>query len=33
MAGAYLMAWEDVLEPATEDQIVEAGRKVAAAMV
>ena len=33
MAGAYLMAWEDVLEPATDDQIVEAGRKVAAAMV
>jgi hypothetical protein len=32
MAGAYLMAWEDVLEPATDEQIVEAGRKIAAAM-
>lgn len=33
MAGAYLMTWEDVLEPATDAQILEAGRRIAAAMV
>jgi hypothetical protein len=33
MAGAYLMAWEDVLTPATEEQIAEAGEKIAAAMM
>jgi diadenosine tetraphosphate (Ap4A) HIT family hydrolase len=32
MSGAMLMAWEDVLPPATEDQIAEAGRTIAAAM-
>jgi diadenosine tetraphosphate (Ap4A) HIT family hydrolase len=32
MVGPHLMAWEDVLEPATEEQIAEAGRKIAAAM-
>jgi diadenosine tetraphosphate (Ap4A) HIT family hydrolase len=32
MAGAYLMAWEDVLPPATEDEITAAGRRIAAAM-
>jgi diadenosine tetraphosphate (Ap4A) HIT family hydrolase len=33
MGGAYLMAWEDTLEPAAEEQIVEVGRKIAAAMI
>jgi diadenosine tetraphosphate (Ap4A) HIT family hydrolase len=33
MAGSYLMARDDVLGPPTEEQIVEAGRKIAAAMV
>lgn len=33
MSGAYLMAWEDTLEPAAEEQIVEVGRKIAAAMI
>jgi diadenosine tetraphosphate (Ap4A) HIT family hydrolase len=33
MSGAYLMAWEDVLTPATEEQIAEAGEKIAAAMM
>jgi hypothetical protein len=32
MSGPQLMAWEDVLPPATDEQIAEAGRRVAAAM-
>jgi diadenosine tetraphosphate (Ap4A) HIT family hydrolase len=32
MSGPLLMAWEDVLPPGTEEQIAEAGRRVAAAM-
>jgi diadenosine tetraphosphate (Ap4A) HIT family hydrolase len=33
MSGPQLMAWEDVLPPATADRIAEAGRRIAAAMV
>jgi hypothetical protein len=32
VCGPMLMAWEDVLPPATEEQIAEAGRRIAAAM-
>jgi diadenosine tetraphosphate (Ap4A) HIT family hydrolase len=32
MSGPQLMAWEDTLPPATEDEITEAGRRIAAAM-
>jgi len=32
MAGPMLMAWEDVLPAATEEQIADAGRRIAAAM-
>jgi diadenosine tetraphosphate (Ap4A) HIT family hydrolase len=33
MSGHLLMAWEDVLPAATDEQIAEAGRRIAAAMV
>jgi len=33
MSGPRLMAWEDVLAPATDEQIAEAGRRIAAAML
>ncbi len=33
MSGPMLMTWEDVLPAATEEQIAEAGRCIAAAMV
>ena len=33
MSGHLLMAWEDTLPAATEQQIVETGRRIAAAMV
>jgi diadenosine tetraphosphate (Ap4A) HIT family hydrolase len=33
MCGHQLMAWEDSMPPATEEQIAEAGRRIAAAMV
>jgi hypothetical protein len=33
MRGHLLMAWEDTLPAATEQQIVETGRRIAAAMV
>lgn len=33
MSGPQLMAWEDVLPPATDEQIADAGRRIAAAMV
>ena len=33
MSGQLLMAWEDVLPAATDEQIAEAGRRIAAAMV
>ena len=33
MSGSRLMAWEDVLPPATDEQIADAGRRIAAAMV
>jgi hypothetical protein len=33
MSGPQLMAWEDVLPPATDDEIAEAGRRIAAALV
>ena len=32
MSGHHLMAWEDAMPPATEDEIAEAGRRIAAAM-
>jgi hypothetical protein len=32
MSGPQLMAWEDVLPPATDDQITQAGHRIAAAM-
>ncbi len=32
MMGHQLMAWEDAMPSATEDQIVETGRRIAAAM-
>jgi diadenosine tetraphosphate (Ap4A) HIT family hydrolase len=32
MSGHALMAWEDVLPPANEEQLAEAGRRIAAAM-
>ena len=33
MSGPQLMAWEATLPPATEEQIAETGRRIAAAMV
>ena len=33
MSGPQLMAWEDVLPPASAEQIAEAGRRIAAGMV
>jgi hypothetical protein len=33
MSGPMLMAWEDVLPPATPEDIASAGRRIAAAMV
>lgn len=32
LSGSALMAWEDTLPPASEDEIAEAGRRIAAAM-
>ncbi|MBO0845844.1 MAG: hypothetical protein J2P22_10545 [Nocardioides sp.] len=32
MSGAHLMAWEDAMPAATEEQIAEAGRRISAAM-
>jgi hypothetical protein len=32
MMGHQLMAWEDAMPPATEAQIAEAGRRIAAAL-
>ena len=32
MSGHQLMAWEDAMPPATEDEIAEAGRRIAAAL-
>jgi len=32
MSGHQLMAWEDAMPPATDDEIAEAGRRIAAAM-
>ncbi len=32
MSGHLLMAWEDTMPPATDSQIAEAGRRIAAAM-
>ena len=32
MAGHHLMAWEDVMEPASEADILATGRRIAAAM-
>ena len=32
MSGPQLMAWEDVMPPASEGEIAEAGRRIAAAM-
>ena len=32
MSGPHLMAWEDVLPPASDEQIADAGRRIAAAL-